>query len=306
VSISRLAGVVGPARTPLLTFPMRGSPEVPAPPTGSARCELIPALLHTHSSRSSSSACAPSADPQPCGPFCLYQPRPKVFIVASRPGTALEESRGSCNDPERSAVSDRRIDRPPLRERSPSGRVCPAHGQAGVDGHAGVCGGLRPGRVSGRRPHTGHQRGHGRSLRQPPQTCNSCGRSRTRSGPLLSQATAVLLPACRPDTAASRRADGRRVPRGRGRPVRVVSAAACDHVRVRPTGRLRRRPMSTMRADLAVTRPCGVRQRILPQPAGVRRYRKRSPDRRPLVGCSHRRYASPTWRASRSRSCSRT
>ena len=35
-------------------------------------------------------------------------------------------------------------------------------------------------------------------------------------------------------------------------------------------------------------------------------YRKRSPGWRPLVGCSHRRQARPTCRASRSRSCSRT
>jgi hypothetical protein len=46
--------------------------------------------------------------------------------------------------------------------------------------------------------------------------------------------------------------------------------------------------------------------RTLPQAASVRSYRKRSPGRRPLVGCSHRRYAQPTWRASRWRSCSRT
>jgi hypothetical protein len=37
-------------------------------------------------------------------------------------------------------------------------------------GQAGVCGDLWPGRVSGRLPHAGHQRGHGWSLRQPPRT----------------------------------------------------------------------------------------------------------------------------------------
>jgi hypothetical protein len=85
----------------------------------------------------------------------------------------------------------------------------------------------------------------------------------------------------------------------------VMSAAACDRVRVRPTGRLRRCPVSTVPAGLAVTRPCAVRRRTLPQPVSVRRYRKRSPGRRPLVGCSHRRQARRSCRASRSRSCSR-
>jgi hypothetical protein len=44
----------------------------------------------------------------------------------------------------------------------------------------------------------------------------------------------------------------------------------------------------------------------LPSSAGVRCYRKRSPGRRPLVGCSHRRYARASWRWSRSASWART
>jgi hypothetical protein len=63
------------------------------------------------------------------------------------------------------AQSDQRIDRPLLPERPPSGRPL-----SGTRGQAGVCGHLWPGRVSGRLPHAGHQRGHGWSLRQPPRT----------------------------------------------------------------------------------------------------------------------------------------
>ncbi len=46
--------------------------------------------------------------------------------------------------------------------------------------------------------------------------------------------------------------------------------------------------------------------RTLPQPAGVRGYRNRSPARRPLDGCRHRRYARASWRPSRSPSWART
>jgi hypothetical protein len=77
---------------------------------------------------------------------------------------------------------------------------------------AAICG---PGRLSGRRPHAGHQRGHGWSLRLPTRA----GAAGPDQGPLLPQATAVLVPACGPDTVASRRADGRGVPQGRGRRV---------------------------------------------------------------------------------------
>jgi hypothetical protein len=119
-------------------------------------------------------------------------------------------------EPERSARSDLRIDRPLLPERPPSGRlVSGRRGQAGVDSDAGVCGDLRPGRLSGRRPPAGHQRGHGWSLRLPTRA----GAAGPDQGPLLPQATAVLVPACGPDTVASRRADGRGVPQGRGRRV---------------------------------------------------------------------------------------
>ena len=41
----------------------------------------------------------------------------------ARPQAGLEESGGSCNEPERAAVSDRRIDRPLLPERLPCGRT---------------------------------------------------------------------------------------------------------------------------------------------------------------------------------------
>jgi hypothetical protein len=61
-----------------------------------------------------------------------------------------------------------------------------------------------------------------------------------------------------------------------------------------------------LRSPGDAVRTAGVRPRTPPPPAGVHCYRKRSPGRRPLVGCSQRRYAWPTWRASRWRSCSRT
>jgi hypothetical protein len=77
-------------------------------------------------------------------------------------------------------------------------------------------------------------------------------------------------------------------------------------VRLRPSGRLRQWPVSGSGAE---PRPVSGRHcppRTLPQPCAVCCYRKRSPGRRPLVGCSHRQYACPTCWASRWRSCSRT
>jgi hypothetical protein len=73
--------------------------------------------------------------------------------------------------------------------------VSGTRGRAGVDGHPGACGDLGLGRVSGRRPHAGHQRGHRWSLGQPPRTWHLCGAAGPGPGPLLPQATAVLVPA---------------------------------------------------------------------------------------------------------------
>jgi hypothetical protein len=81
---------------------------------------------------------------------------------SSRSATATPAGPSPCLS---LAQSDQRIDRPLLPERPPSGRPV-----SGTRGQAGVCSDLWPGRVSGRLPHAGHQRGHGWSLRQPPRT----------------------------------------------------------------------------------------------------------------------------------------
>jgi len=77
--------------------------------------------------------------------------------------------------------SDRRIDRPLLPERPPSGRP-----MSGIRGHAGVRGGLTPGQMcsaSGRLPPTGHQRGHrGGPCRSPADMTTRAARGRTRVG----------------------------------------------------------------------------------------------------------------------------
>jgi hypothetical protein len=215
---------------------------------------------------------------------------------SSRSATATPARPSPCSS---LAQSDQRIDRPLLPERPPSGRLVSGRLVSGRRGHAGVCGDLRPGRVSGRpQQHAGHQRGHRWPLRQPPRTCQLVRRAAGPGpGPLLPQATAVLVPACGPELPQQ----------ARGRPpCSATPWPACPPwCPPRPTGRLRRCPVSTGRADVAVTRPCAVRRRTLPQPVSVRGYRKRSPGRRPLVGCSHRRHARPSCRASRSRSCSR-
>jgi hypothetical protein len=144
------------------------------------------------------------------------------------------------------------------------------------------------------------------SLRQPPQTCHLV---RAQPDPVRDRRSRRPQPCwlrhggrTRPQPGARTAAVFRRAVAAVGRGVR----RSLRHVQLRPTGRLWVCPVSRVRAELAVTRPCGVRQRILPQPAGVRCYRKRSPARCPLVGCSHRRQARRSCRASRSRSCSRT
>ncbi len=63
--------------------------------------------------------------------------------AARRP--ALRKSRGSYKEPERSALNDRRIDRPLLRN-DHLWTAGDRSGQAGVGGHAAVCGDVRPGR----------------------------------------------------------------------------------------------------------------------------------------------------------------
>jgi hypothetical protein len=125
-------------------------------------------------------------------------------------------------------------------------------------------------------------------------------------GLLLPQASAVLVPACEPDTVAARRADGHHGPQCRGRPVRRGvrhSLPPCPGAANRTVA-----AVSGVQgaANVAVTRPLGVRRRMLPQPVKCPPLQKRSPGRRPLVGCSHRRQARRSCRASRSRSCSRT
>jgi hypothetical protein len=112
---------------------------------------------------------------------------------------------------------------------------------------------------------------------------------------LTSEERTARLPACGRNC-RSRRADGRsRPPPVCGdRPVRSTVRRQLRPCPARPTGRL---PRCSVSAMLAEPRPVSGRRcplRTLPQSAGVRGYRKRSPGRRPLVGCSHRRYAWPT------------
>jgi hypothetical protein len=104
----------------------------------------------------------------------------------------------------------------------------------------------------------------------------------------------------------SRRADGRSVRRMSAVAglSAVLSTAGCGGVRHgQPDGcRSARCPRcrwtaASVRTALSTADTAAV--------CGCPRYRKRSPGRRPLVGCSHRRYAWPTWRRSRWLSCSR-
>jgi hypothetical protein len=99
-------------------------------------------------------------------------------------------------EPERSARSDLRIDRPLLPERPPSGRlVSGTLGQDSVDGHAGVRGDLRPGRECpadyATSVDTGGPCG---SHRRHATRAGAAGRG---SGTAAPQATAVLVPAWR-------------------------------------------------------------------------------------------------------------
>jgi hypothetical protein len=132
-------------------------------PQSEARCGLAQCLMHpAPPCGSQTGAGTPTKAKGAVGPV------PGDRRVAAGPqggrrppaGPALKVRRESCNESERS-----RIDRPLLPERLPSGRPV-----SGTCGQAGVCGDLWPGRVSGRLPHAGHQRGHGWSLRQPPRT----------------------------------------------------------------------------------------------------------------------------------------
>jgi hypothetical protein len=86
----------------------------------------------------------------------------------------------------------------------------------------------------------------------------------------------------------------------------AMSAAGCGGVRLRPSGRLRQCPVPGSATE---PRPVSGRHcppRTLPRPAGVRCYRRRSPGRRPLVGCSHRHRSRASCRPSRSPSWART
>jgi hypothetical protein len=201
-----------------------------------------------------------------------------------------------------------RIDRPLLPERPPSGQlVSGRRGRTGVDGPASVCGDLRSRRgirlPTARRPLAWTRV----SLRQPLRTCHLVrAPAGSDPGPLLPQATAVLVPACGPDTVAARREGAtvfRRAVTGLSAVVSGRSARPCPGP---ATGRLRRCP--GVRGCLAELWTVSGR-RCPPRtlwPRHVRCYRKRSPDRRPLVGCSHRRQARRSCQVSCSRSCSRT
>jgi hypothetical protein len=143
-----------------------------------------------------------------------------VVVLLAAPVGGLEKSRRSCNESGQAAVERRSASggltvRCFRDNRRPDG-WCPADVarlvSIAMPVSAAICG---PGRLSGRRPHAGHQRGHGWSLRLPTRA----GAAGPDQGPLLPQATAVLVPACGPDTVASMRADGRGVPQGRGRRV---------------------------------------------------------------------------------------
>jgi hypothetical protein len=92
-----------------------------------------------------------------------------------------------------------------------------------------------------------------------------------------------------------------------------LDAGGCPDQGVRRTAGCRR-PVDT--AAVSAVRPARRRLAMRPDgwcpprtpspPAGVRCYRNRSPARRPLVGCRHRRYARASWRPSRSPSWPRT
>ncbi len=123
---------------------------------------------------------------------------------------------------------------------------------------------------------------------------------------LTSAGERTALLACWPDY-GSRRGDGRSVRRlsAVAGLSAALSTAGCGGVR-----RADRTATAVLGAHDAGGTAGGVRRRwpprTPPQPAGVRGYRKWSPGRRPLVGCSHRHHARRTCRASRWRSCSRT
>jgi hypothetical protein len=104
-------------------------------------------------------------------------------------------------------------------------------------------------------PHAGHQRRHGWSLRQPPRHADSCGRSRARSG-TATAAAAVLLQACGPELLQAGARTAQRIPQCRGQPVRRGvrrSLRPCLDAANRMAAGC---PVSTVRADTAVTRPC--------------------------------------------------
>ena len=203
-----------------------------------------------------------------------------------------------------------RIDRPLLPERPPSGRL--VSGRRGQAGGRWPCRSLRRSEArtgcpaAYRTPATSVDTGDPCGSHRRHAT--SCGRSGPGPGPgpLRPQATAVLVPVCGPELSQA----GARTVAGFRSAVAglsaVVSAAGCGRVR-------RGRPDGCRGARCPrCWRGCGrcpdgwCPPRTLPQSAGVRCYRKWSPDRRPPVGCSHRRQARRSCRASRSRSCLRT
>jgi hypothetical protein len=98
---------------------------------------------------------------------------------------------------------------------------------------------------------------------------------------------------------------------GRLRPLAVRSPRPCRRPapgRSRWTANCRsvRRCCGIAARSRQSLRTAGYPPRTPPQSAGVHRYRNRSPGRRPLLGCSHWRYAPASWRPSRSASWART
>jgi hypothetical protein len=147
----------------------------------------------------------------------------------------------------------------------------------------------------------------GRHVRCPAPTGRWCPPVLCRPGRLTSVGERrALLPACRSGLPQPTRGRPQRpLPVCGGQSVRGAVHCGLRRCPVRPTGRL---PRCLVSATLTKRRPVSGRRcppRTLPQPAGVRCYRNRSPGRHRLPGCSHRRCAWPTCLASRWRSYSR-
>jgi len=172
-------------------------------------------------------------------------------------------------------------------ERGQPTRTRCRHAHLPATGACGVGGGLRPGRMSGRLLHAGHRRGHGWSL-QPPRTCSWSGARR--------------------DTVPTAAIAGHGWLRVRMSMVGVRPAWPPGRLCGNRSGLSQTPPdASTVAVRHAVQVPDtadGLRRRL--SPTGHRYYGNRSPGRRPLVGCSQRRWTRANRAVRRPRSWPRT